>query len=65
MFFVNMKIAHRRKLRAMEKSDLEEDDEDVTAGDIKNKKFSWFKRKKKVDSVKCFIFLISGQKCEY
>ena len=51
MFFVNMKIAHRRKLRAMEKSDLDDEDEDVTAGDIKNKKYTWFKRKKKIDSV--------------
>ena len=51
IFFINMKIAHRRKVRAMEKSDMDEDDEKVTAGDIKNKRFSIFRKKKKVDSV--------------
>jgi hypothetical protein len=46
-----MKIAHRRKLRAMEKSDLEEDDENIKEEDIKSKRFSFFRKKKKVDSV--------------
>lgn len=51
IFFINMKIAHRRKLRAMEKSDLEEDDEDVNESQLKQRRFSFFGRKKKVDSV--------------
>jgi hypothetical protein len=51
IFFINMKIAHRRKLRAMERSDMEEEDETITTSNIKNKRFSLF-RKKKIDSVK-------------
>lgn len=51
MFFINMKIAHRRKVRAMEKSDLDEEDESITASNIQNKRFSLFRKKKKVDSV--------------
>lgn len=52
MFFINMKIAHRRKVRAMEKSDMEEDDEQVNESQINKRRFSFFGKKKKVDSVR-------------
>jgi hypothetical protein len=59
MFFINMKIAHRRKLRAMEKSDLEEDDEVIEETNLKTKRFGFFGRKKKIDSVRLIRFEMS------
>jgi hypothetical protein len=54
-----MKIAHRRKLRAMEKSDLEEDDEVIEETNLKTKRFGFFGRKKKIDSVRLIRFEMS------
>ena len=51
MFFVNMKIAHKRKLRAMEMSDDEDNEIILTEKDLKSKRKGFFKKKKKVDSV--------------
>lgn len=51
MFFVNMKIAHRRKLRAMEMSDDDDADAELTEKDLKSKRKGFFRKKKKIDSV--------------
>lgn len=51
IFFINMKIAHRRKLRAMEKSDMDDEDEEINESQLNQRRFSFFGRNKKVDSV--------------